>query len=96
MKLILKLMIFLLNIIYFIFKLLPTQNKVLFMSRQSNNKSVDMRLLRYELKKEWWCNGSEILVGLKMLNDNICHKNGSLPLYVLVCEYYHSILHIYA
>ena len=48
---ILRMMIIFLNFIYFFIKLLPQQNKVVFMSRQSNNISVDFYLLGNELKK---------------------------------------------
>lgn len=53
MKLILKLCIFFLNILYSIFKLLPTKNKVVFMSRQSNYRSIDIKLLVNRLKKQY-------------------------------------------
>jgi len=39
-----------LNIIYFFLKLLPTKNKILFLSRQSNNIPLDFALIEQELK----------------------------------------------
>ncbi len=41
-----------LNIIYFFLKLLPTQDKILFMSRQSNKISIDFKLLGSKLEKK--------------------------------------------
>ena len=54
MKLILKLIIFLLNIIYLVLKLLPTNSKkILIMSRQSNKKSLDIKLIERSLRKDY-------------------------------------------
>ena len=50
MKLILKLMVFILNLIYIPFKLLPVQDKVTFISRQSNVKTEDIEMLGSELE----------------------------------------------
>lgn len=50
MKLILKLMVFILNLIYIPFKLLPVQDKVTFISRQSNSKTEDIEMLGSELE----------------------------------------------
>ena len=44
--------IFGLNIIYAFFKLFPVQNKIVFLSRQSDNPSLDFRLLARELKNK--------------------------------------------
>lgn len=53
MKIIIKIVIVILNVIYALFKLLPSKKQVLFMSRQSNNISMDFKLLGDELKKEY-------------------------------------------
>lgn len=52
MQYIVKIGTFLLNLIYFFIKLLPTQNKVVFISRQSNEPSIDFVLLEKALKKQ--------------------------------------------
>ena len=44
--------IFFLNIIYLLVKLVPTKNKVTFISRQSNNIPLDFELLQKELEKQ--------------------------------------------
>lgn len=51
MTLIIKIGIFFINIIYFFIKLLPTKNKITFISRQSNNETMDFKLLREEINK---------------------------------------------
>ncbi len=50
---ILKIFIFLMNIIYFFFKLFPTKNKIVFISRQSNDINLDFKLLGDELSKKY-------------------------------------------
>ena len=42
---------FLLNCLYRIFKLLPVQKKIAYISRQSNTLSVDFRLVIREMEK---------------------------------------------
>ena len=42
---------FILNMIYLIIKLFPTKNRITFLSRQSNNKTLDFELLEKELIK---------------------------------------------
>lgn len=52
-KYLIKVGIFLLNCIYSIFKLLPTNsNKVLFLSRQSNKPSIDFRMIVSQLEED--------------------------------------------
>jgi len=46
-----KIGIFILNIIYCIFKIFPTKNKITFISRQNNYPSVDFSLLKDEFNK---------------------------------------------
>lgn len=53
MKYIMKIIEFFLNIIYFLLKLLPTTNKVVMISRQSNKINDDFRLLGKELEKKY-------------------------------------------
>lgn len=45
-------MIFCAKVVYGIFKLFPTKNKVTMISRQSNKETLDFKLLREELEKE--------------------------------------------
>lgn len=52
MNIVIKIGTFILNIIYFFLKLFKTQNKVTFISRQSNHKSEDFALLEKEIKKK--------------------------------------------
>ncbi len=51
--LILKVLIFALNLIYLPFKLLKTRNKIVMISRQSNEINDDFRLLGAELEKDF-------------------------------------------
>lgn len=51
-QLLLKTLIFLLNIVYFFIKLLPTKNKVVMISRQSNEVNIDFQMLGNELSKK--------------------------------------------
>lgn len=52
MKIIVKIGIFFLNIIYSIIKIFPTKNKVTFISRQSNLVPIDFVMIGNELEKE--------------------------------------------
>jgi CDP-ribitol ribitolphosphotransferase len=52
MTFILKILIGILNLIFSLFKLLPVKNKIVFISRQSNNKSEDMCLLEETIKRQ--------------------------------------------
>ncbi len=51
MTLIIKIVTIFLNIIYFLMKLLPVQNKITMISRQSNQETMDFRLLKKEINK---------------------------------------------
>ncbi len=53
MTILIRLFIFILNIIYFFIKLLPSTNKIVFISRQSNNINLDFKLLGNELEKKY-------------------------------------------
>ena len=46
MVFILYLLVFYLNLVYFILKLLPTKNKIVFISRQTDKPSLDFRVLK--------------------------------------------------
>ena len=46
-----RIVIVILNIIYFFIKLLPTRNKVTMISRQSNSMSLDFELVKNEIEK---------------------------------------------
>ena len=50
-KLVIKIAIAVLNVIYLPFKCLKTQNKITYISRQSNNPSIDFSLLRQRMEK---------------------------------------------
>ena len=63
---------FLMNFIYKLFKLFKTKNKITFISRQSNNISIDFKLLVEEIKKE--SPNSKIVVLNKELNKSIISK----------------------
>lgn len=52
MKVLVKFAIAILNLIFSVIKLLPVQDKVTFISRQSNEKSEDMLLLEASLRKK--------------------------------------------
>lgn len=53
MTIVLRIVISLLNIIYFFLKLFPTSNKILFMSRQSNDINLDFSLLKEKLEGKY-------------------------------------------
>ena len=50
--LLIKIGLFLLNCVYFFFKLLPIDNKITFISRQSNVKSVDFVLIEKSIREK--------------------------------------------
>lgn len=53
MNLILKIGVKIFQIIYCFFKVLPTQKKVTFISRQSNSASLDIRMLKKQIEKQY-------------------------------------------
>ena len=53
MVILIKIFIVLINIVYFFIKLLPTRNKIVMISRQSNKVNNDFRLLGKELEKKY-------------------------------------------
>lgn len=52
MKIILKIGVAFLNLIYYIYKLIPRNNRIVFVSRQSDEPSLDCELLSKEILKE--------------------------------------------
>lgn len=74
MKYILKLLVGVLNLIFAVFKLLPVQNKVTFISRQADEKTEDIQMLGEELS----CTASDLkLVFLcRRLDGGIGRKIG--------------------
>ena len=53
MRFILTAAVWILKSFYFFFKLLPTQNKILYLSRQSNSASVDFELIYTKIKNDY-------------------------------------------
>ena len=51
MYLLMHIYIYILKIIYFFLKLMPTRNKIVFLSRQSNSPSLDFKRLEEEIRK---------------------------------------------
>ena len=62
----------LMNIIYKLFKLFKTKNKITFISRQSNKIGIDFRMLIEEIEKE--SPNTQIVVLNKELNKSIISK----------------------
>lgn len=69
---IIKFGILILNIIYSFIKLFPLKRRILFLSRQSNKESIDILLLKKELKKK--DKSIEIVVLCKKLESGIKNK----------------------
>lgn len=53
-----------LNVLYFFLKLLPTKNKIIFISRQSNNPTLDFIMLKNEIEKK--CDYKIVMITKKM------------------------------
>ena len=70
--LVLNLLKLFLRIIYAPLKLLKTKNRIVYLSRQSNEKSLDMKLLEEALKKE--CPETEQVFRLRMLEEGLGAK----------------------
>ena len=70
--LIIKIGIFLINVVYAFVKLLPVKKRVVFISRQSNKESEDIYLLRKELKKK--DKDLEIVILCKKLESSLKSK----------------------
>ena len=67
-----KIFKFFMNFIYKLFKLFKTKNKITFISRQSNNISIDFKLLIEDIKKE--SPDTKVVVLNKELNKSIISK----------------------
>ena len=74
MKIVLKLLVGILNLIFTFFKLLPVQNKVTFISRQANEKTEDVDMLGKELEKQG--SGLEVVYLCRKLEGNLLQKLG--------------------
>lgn len=72
MGLVIKLGIFILNIIYFFIKLLPTKHKITFISRQKNEPSKDIEMLYDDLKKK--DKDLKLVILCKRLEGNLFDK----------------------
>lgn len=72
MAIIIKIGIFILQLIYSLFKLLPVKNKVVFISRQADSASLDFTLLGNEIKSEH--PDYEVVMLCKMLDGGIGRK----------------------
>lgn len=53
-----------LNVLYFFLKLLPTKNKIIFISRQSNSPTLDFVMLKSEIEKK--CDYKIVMITKKM------------------------------
>lgn len=71
MIILLTIAIFLLNIIYFFIKICPTENKIVMISRQSNDITPDFELLKKEFEKD---NKYKVVVLTKKLSPGISNK----------------------
>lgn len=72
MTILIKTTIFILQIFYSVFRLLPVQDKIVLISRQSDSPSVDFRLLSREIKKEH--PDYKVVTLCKMLDGGIGRK----------------------
>lgn len=70
-KVLLKIAIFILKIIYAIIKCFPTKKKVTFISRQSNNPTMDYILLQKELNKQ--CPDIKTVILAKKLENKLAY-----------------------
>lgn len=71
MIILLKIGIFLLNVVYFFIKLLPSKDKIVMISRQSNNITPDFELLKKEFEKD---KKYEVVVLTKKLSPGFANK----------------------
>ncbi len=70
MKLLINIFFLHLKLVYFFLKLLPTKNKVVFLSRQSNKCSIDFEYIINELKKD---DSIEICILCKKMDSYISY-----------------------
>lgn len=86
MRFILKFGIYILRILYFPFKLLPIQNKIVYISRQSEESPLDFRLICDELEKN----------NLEIKNVFLIKpiKNGLINKLEYLCHMFRQMYHI--
>ena len=70
--LLIEILKFFLRIIYAPIKLFKTKDRIVYLSRQSNDKSLDMRLLEKEIDKQ--CPNTEQVFRLKMIPESLGGK----------------------
>ncbi len=73
-KIILKILVLILKLIYMPMKLLKTKNKITYMSRQSNTESIDFRYIREEIEKQYPQYQNIVLT--KKIEDGLIRKIG--------------------
>ena len=69
MTIIIKIGIFFINVLYYLFKLFPTKKKVTMISRQSNDETMDFKLLREEIERR--DTNVEVVILCHMLDGGI-------------------------
>lgn len=72
MSILIYIFIIILRIIYFFLKLIPSKNKIVFISRQSNNINIDFKLLTEDLNKRY--SNYKTVVLTKKIEGNIFNK----------------------
>ena len=72
MIIIVKIFKFILNVIYSIFKLFKTKNRITFISRQSNSVNIDFLLLGEEINKKM--KGYDVVYLCKTLDTGFLNK----------------------
>ena len=82
-----KVAIIVLNIVYFFIKLFPTKNKVTMISRQSNNMSIDFKMVKDEIEKH---NKYKVVVLCKKLEGKEKAKLTSIIKY-----FFHMLIQMY-
>ena len=80
MVIIIKILKLILNIIYSLFKLFKTKNRITFISRQSNNINVDFVLLGKEINKEIEANAKAYNYEYIDMYDELTDFDGNLNL----------------
>lgn len=89
MIVVIKTGIFLLNIFYWFVKLLPTQNKIVMLSRQSNKPSVEFEMVKAEVEKR--DNGVKVVLLCRTLDGGVNSSKLSKLKYVfhMIEQMYH-------
>ncbi|MFR3419469.1 MAG: hypothetical protein ACLTSM_05525 [Eubacterium sp.] len=81
--LLIEILKFFLRIIYAPIKLFKTKDRIVYLSRQSNDKSLDMRLLEKEIDKQ--CPNTEQVFRLKMIPESLGGKISYCFLLSVIC-----------